>query len=360
MADGLLHLESSNPDSSVPGPTATALYIRSFTIRIIDLRKVLKNTIKDGYDMHERAFDWLQRFEGKDDNSYVTLRYCGQTKNKPWGRHVSDIYSTSLSEFLGRFFKLLGKRCPDVLSSATVQTVVRASTELPLSYTHLNFREQVLIALFGDGVLNLQARGKNLMSFTDEDQTTFFSLGSDTVTLLEKHTQACSSATAASVAQYITDVGKYVGANPSTKGQKKHAFTDAVQYILLRQAIPSVIPNHSAIMVTLGSDVGELHKNHEDEFFQAGGQAANSAAVCYNYFATWEPGFGHDFNSGATKHLVDANHLPFVDTFPWFAKEEQDYPAARKLLAKYLPGGNKASNSSRIWRSRRPPFFVAS
>lgn len=63
-----------------------------------------------------------------------------------------------------------------------------ASTELALPSAHLNLREQVLIGLFGDGVLDLQAGGKDVMSFTDKDQTVFLSLGTETVGLLDKYT----------------------------------------------------------------------------------------------------------------------------------------------------------------------------
>jgi hypothetical protein len=141
------------------------------------------------YDMNGRIFDWLKRLDSMKDTAYVTLRYCGQTKNRPWDRHVSDIYSTSLSGFLAGFFKALGKYCSEVFASAAVQVVVDASTELALASAHLNLREQVLIALFGDGVLNLQAGGNNVMTFTNEDQALFVSLRTDTVRSLENYTQ---------------------------------------------------------------------------------------------------------------------------------------------------------------------------
>jgi hypothetical protein len=73
-------------------------------------------------------------------------------------------------------------------------------------------------------------------------------------------------------------------------------FTDNVENMLFRQAVPSVLSDQSAVMVTVGSDIGELHENHEDEFFEAGGRAADAATACYNYFAQRERGFGHVFD----------------------------------------------------------------
>jgi hypothetical protein len=119
------------------------------------------------------------RFEDTDDSAYVTLRYCGLTKSRPWDRHV-------------------------------------------------------LIALFRDGVLNLQGGGKDVMTFTNEDQTAFPRLGPDTVELLEQHTQQCSQVMQDSIVQYIKDVRTYIDVNPTTRGTKKHIFMDKVHGMLLR------------------------------------------------------------------------------------------------------------------------------
>lgn len=188
LVDALLNLEPSTPNSKTPGHNATVFYIRSFTIKISNLRQVLRQLLEDGYDLMGRVYLWLQRLDDKDDNTYITLRYCGQTKNRPWDRHVSDIYSSSLSGFFGRFLRMLGQHCHEVLTDALVQVVVGASTTLPLPTAQLNLYEQVLITLFGDGVLNLQSGGKDDMTFSDEDQTAFVSLQSDTVNLLQRHT----------------------------------------------------------------------------------------------------------------------------------------------------------------------------
>ncbi|CAO2656112.1 Nn.00g049150.m01.CDS01 [Neocucurbitaria sp. VM-36] len=90
-------------------------------------------------------------------------------------------------------------------------------------------------------------------------------------------------------------------------------------------------------MVTLGSDIGEVHEDEEGTFFEAGGRAADAVIACYNRFATWEsePALGA-LDEGATKRLAQGNHLPFVDMFPWFIKAEKDYSTARTLLTSYL------------------------
>jgi hypothetical protein len=232
--------------------------------------------------------------------------------------------------------KTLGQLCSEVLANATVQVVVGASTELPLPAMLLNLYEQALIALFGDGSLNLQAGGKDTMTFNDEDQAAFVSLRTDTVNLLQQYTQPCPSTMVAGITRYASDVRAYVEANPSTRGGKGRLFTDNTEEMIRRQGTPSILSSSSAVLVTLGSDIGELHENQEESFFEAGGRAADAAIACYNRFCMWELGFGHFLDEDATKRLVLGNYLPFADTFPWFAKDEKDYPAARALLSQYL------------------------
>lgn len=138
------------------------------------------------------------------------------------------------------------------------------------------------------------------------------------------------------ISKYASDICKYVEANPSTRGVKKRMFTDKIEAMVQKQSIPSVLASGSAVMVTLGSDIGELHADEEKSFFEADGRAANACVACYNRFATWERSLNIPVDFSATKRLVQGNHLPFVDTFPWFTRDGKDYPAARKLLGEYL------------------------
>lgn len=59
-------------------------------------------------------------------------------------------------------------------------------------------------------------------------------------------------------------------------------------------------------------------------------------ATCYNHFSHWERGVCHDLDEEYTTKLAKGGFLPFVDTFPWFIKDDADYPAARKFLSDYL------------------------
>jgi hypothetical protein len=124
MLNTMLLLEPSNPDSEEP-TNQNLYYIRTFVFEVDDLKQVLCKMMDDGYDNNGKAYIWLERIEEENGNSPVTIRYCGQSKNKPWDRHVSDIYSTSLKTYFGRFLKTTSEWCQDVLVNATVQVVSR-------------------------------------------------------------------------------------------------------------------------------------------------------------------------------------------------------------------------------------------
>lgn len=311
LFDQLLSLEPSVPDSPPPSVNNTCFYVRSFTIKVRDLRNVFHELLDDGYDMNDRVFTWIERIELEPENAYVTLRYCGQTQNRPWDRHVSDIYSTSLKSFVGRFLKTVGKWCSQVLSEAVVQVVSGATATVPLTVDILDLREQVLIALIGDGSLNTEAGGKDIMYFTDADHDLFIALDTDAVASL-KELQPCSFGTKDGIQRYTSAVRTYVQHHPSTTGGKKRFFSDYTENMLFEQGLPKVLSDGSAVLVTLGSDIGELHNDNESPFFEAGGRTADAVSTCYNHLGFWERGFGHSFDDGLTRRLARDKLLPFV------------------------------------------------
>jgi hypothetical protein len=312
-------------------------YIRTYTIQVGQLKRVLQNMVDDGYGAGDRIPLWLQITDDMDPKSYVTLRYCGQTKNRPWDRHVADIYSTVTTGFLARFFRTVAKWCPDVLSHATVETVVRANADFKQPAKSIDLREQVLIALFGDGTLNVEAGGKDSMNITNEDHVAFLALGTtNLVDSLDRKTDFPPQRIYDGVSSYARAVRQYVNDNPSTTGDGRYVFSGDTEDIIAQQAIPTVLPDSSAVMVTLGSDIGELQENQATPFFEGSSRAAGAVVDCYNHFALWEQDFGNTLDANLTKKLARKNHLPFVDLFPWFSKEEKDYPAARKLLTQYM------------------------
>jgi hypothetical protein len=335
MLNRMLSLKINTADSPHPLPGSNNFYIRSFTMRVRDIWDVSQSMLHDGYDMNTRVFSWMERIEALDGNTYLTLRYCGQSQNRPWDRHVSDIYSKSLKSFMGQFLKTVGMLCPDVLKNATVHTVTKAASTLQLDADYLDLKEQVLIALFGDGVLNTEIGGKNSIILVQEDKDLFTTLNTTTVELLQT-THQCPATLRTKLQQYAKSVRRYVEDNAATtSGKLKNRFSDVTENMLVYQGTPRVLSDGSAVMVSLGSDLGDTHENEEGTFFEAGGRASDAITCIYNHFGQWENSVS-SYDKHMAKDLAKANFFPFADLFPWFLKHSNDYHAAGKFTGQYI------------------------
>ncbi|KAH7379386.1 hypothetical protein DE146DRAFT_626241 [Phaeosphaeria sp. MPI-PUGE-AT-0046c] len=308
MLDALIALDEWTADTPAPSTASNLLYLRTFEVSAEVLQDALDVMDKEGYGTHERVQHWQKRLD-EDLNvgeipAVYTLRYCGQTTGSPWERHRGDMYG-QLKTFFGRFLKVLGQTPEgiEVLKGAKVHTLSDAFQQVSTQTADL--REQIIIALFGDGTLNSQAGGKDIITLYREDRDNFDHLQTQTTQLL------------------IT-----VGS-----GQ----FTDQTEAMILRQATPSVLANGSAVMVTLASDLGEDHEDAEDTFWEAGGRSVDAVSRIYNFFSSWEgPTALESVDANATKNLAANGHLPLVDLFPWFTKVEKDYLKASELLRRYM------------------------
>jgi hypothetical protein len=335
MLEPLMALDKWSADAVNPPANSNLLYIRAFEISALLLQEVLDKMDKDGFGTHDRINYWQKRIMEEPDNSAVyTLRYCGQTTGNPWERHRGDMYG-KLQTFFGRFLKVLGQSDEGikVLSNVKIYTLSGAFQQVPADTADL--REQILISLFGDGALNTQAGGKDVITLFREDRDNFDSLCTQTSRLLMTETREYSSMETDELRQYSRAIHKYVGKSPSTTGSGH--FTDQTEAMILRQATPSVLANGSAVMVTLASDLGEDHDSTEDTFWNAGGRSVDAVSRIYNFFSSWEgPTALESIDAGATKRLAANGHLPLVDLFPWFTKDEKDCLKASELLRRYM------------------------
>jgi hypothetical protein len=133
---------------------------------------------------------------------------------------------------------------------------------------------------------------------------------------------------------------KYATTHPTTttgSGRTKHKFSKATRDMLVTQGRPAVLSDQSAVMVSVGSDLGDTHKDKEEAFWYAGGRSADVVSTVYNHFGHWEQGVVQvSFNRALTRRLARKSCLPFTDVFPWPVKHEEDYLAASKFLRGYM------------------------
>lgn len=174
----MLVLKVNNADSPYPPLTANTFYVRTFTFKVEDARAVFQAMLHDGWDSNPNIFAILERLELLNASEQVELRYCGQVSGhkRPWERHLSDIYDKSLKTWFAQFIKTVGMIALDTLKTSQVHTIERAYSAVGLSDDVVDLREQILIALFGDSVLNSEFGGKNMMILTKADQDAFDSL----------------------------------------------------------------------------------------------------------------------------------------------------------------------------------------
>lgn len=342
------HTGAAEP--SKKAPEVQSFYIRTFTIKVKDLRRVLAELTTDGFDV-AHINTWLADTDDLPLYSKVHLRYCGQTKNTPWSRHGADIYSSDETKFLTRFFRRVAKVDPQVLGNATVHSVVGLTSpllsKLPDKYADL--AEMALIALFGSGTLNLEAGGSHTMVLTEVDHSTFLALGpTNLASQLELGLEDAPEKVQSRVHKYIKKVREYVDQNESTTGN--YEFNEDTETTLLKQAMPATLKSRKGIaaLVTVASDFGELESNRLMPFYTGSSRSAVAIQDCFNMFGMWEKplstlnfvsdltGKDATFDSKFTRKLADNGRLPFVDLFAWFIKAAQDYPAAWKFLHQYL------------------------
>lgn len=318
ILSGMIKLEISDANSARVPDNSSSFYIREFQMKVEDAREIFRSMLHDGFDMDPHIFLWMERIEDVNtaNTSYLTLRYCGQTKNKPWDRHQSDMYNKELRSFMGQFYKTAGMLRPSVLAEAKVYTVVDVSSPTPMTQEEIDIQEQVLITAFGDGVLNTQPGGKDIIQLTKEDKETFATLRTTTSRLLSD-TKEAPPVIKQVIRDYASQVRQYVNANPTTtSGRAKHTFTKATADMLCQQGVPRVLVDGSTPLVTLGSDIGDTHDDDTSGFFEAGGRSADVVTTFYNHFAYWEHGLTAPFNRQTTKNLAREHHLPFADCFP--------------------------------------------
>ncbi len=166
MLSTLISLEISNADSPKKEDKTSVFYTREFRISTGDMRQIFHSMLHDGFDMNPHIFYWVNRLEDPKtkESDIFTLRYGGQTTDSPWKRHTSGLCNKGLKSFMGHFIRVVGMNCPHVLENARIYTVLGISVPgLPKAQVDLDVQEQVLIALFGDCVLNTQLGGKDMI-----------------------------------------------------------------------------------------------------------------------------------------------------------------------------------------------------
>jgi hypothetical protein len=318
---------------------SVVFYVRSFVFTVEEFCHVLGLLMDASYDMNDKIFYWLELADSlKNDEEHTqwTVRYAGRTEKSPWSRHAQDMVASSKPKtWFGRFLKVTQQEYPHIIANVEFDIVTNATASTNLSSEVSNLREQLLILLFGIGVVNMQAGGLDVVTpFTEDDQNTFLYLKTNTRNLL-RGLQPCPEDIQELVQDYLNRIRKYVAKHPISTGADRRPFSSDLVQCLQNQATPAILPIGCALITSIASDIGQ--DDHEDStFYRSGRRSAEIVNSCFDHLEFWEKPYGSAFKSGATKTLSNAGHLPFVDVFPWFKKTDDDFPKAGELLQDYL------------------------
>lgn len=245
-----------------------------------------------------------------------------------------------IKSFMGQFNRQLSMVCEDVLKNATIEVMEHATADLSLSKYILDRREQILILLLGDGALNTQIGGKDIIVLKSDDHELFSLVQTRTISAFKKIKQEGLSPNAlrSRLGQWSKQVQTYADKHPTTRqGHRKlHIFSDENRITTLKEGFPIVLRDGSAVMVQVGSDIGDLHSEEGGTFWEAQGRSKHAMHHIINHLGYWEAGHLGKFNGGLAKEMADAFLLPFIDIIPFHVKHKNDYLDATKLTDKYM------------------------
>jgi hypothetical protein len=204
------------------------------------------------------------------------------------------------------------------LADAVIQSASPITSTLNLSSKEVDPYEIALIALFGDGTLNIEPGGRDSMVLTEADHSASLSLGHtklvhSTATsaegkgLLLSTPKPCSNGISQAVLDYAGAVRVYVEDHPSTTSL--YEFGDQTQSVIIEKSTLSMLQStpDTSLLVTVGSDFSELEDN----------RSAVAIQDCFNHFALWEQPLGAKYDPNTVKQLARAHALPFVNLFAW-------------------------------------------
>jgi hypothetical protein len=311
---------------------STVFYLRTFCLTVRQFLQIW-NLMFPGIDFLESTSRWIKQITALGPEDTIYLRYVGQTSSCPIRRHVHDAHA-SASSFLSRFLTTTRTFLPEVITTAIVQEFLFATISEQVSHRIADEREQMIIALFWDGTLNMDVGGKCHVMIGEDDLRIFSLLGTETTALLSQTTSQ-SAEKASLVHDYAVAVQSYANAHKRSTGLRNDEFPEPRCEIIFRQGIPrSLNTRGHAPLLTVGYDVCPNNFRRYSSYFLSPGRGPNAAATILAHFAAWETSgdLSATLETDTIPQLVQDNCLPFVDIYPWPHVSYHDKEAALQLL----------------------------
>ncbi|GAB1737900.1 hypothetical protein NU219Hw_g2372t1 [Hortaea werneckii] len=323
----ILNLERSTPETPTPPAGSHIYYVRSFCLTIVELLRVIDSWERKRIWPGE-CLAWKTATEFiLDPDEEVYVRYVGMTaRGSAWGRYADDLARRE-GGIYGAWIEALGNKCPHVLTECRVYSFPQKSTMafrgdagqiLPLFTSHVDLREQCLIALFGRStLLNRQAGGwHSSYQPSDADHTQFVKLQTDAFSTMkqliesENYSQP-SDDMQNDVSSWVNQVVELGRAHPEELGTDSIPVTDDLETIWIQQAMPATIYGYSIINI-VGDYVPLATMSDPTSFWYSPLRGPRWLKETLARLQAFEEGRGY-WLEGDIDALVDAQVLPFTD-----------------------------------------------
>jgi hypothetical protein len=162
----LMGLETSTQDSPQPEKGATVFYMRTFSLKVSQLRQLILEWESGEVYFHQSKI-WWEATRSIEGDPLIYLRYVGMTlSGTTWRRHQKHLKGQK-SHILDAFIDIIQHRFPEVFETIKVYEFTEGRMEALSMFSdqaqakkRRDFRERALIALFDrQTLLNVQSGG---------------------------------------------------------------------------------------------------------------------------------------------------------------------------------------------------------
>jgi len=329
LVDQVFSLRLSTAGSPRPDPHHIVYYLRTYAYTSQELLRVLRSMQQQDYDLSEQAQSWLNNLdldtrheEEEDEVAFYYIRYVGQTKGqRGYDRMIQD--RSNAPAFGRTFLRHTERYFPDVIRDCKIQEFSSATIEVPnIDPRVADLREQVIIHIFNQGLLNVATGGTRLdFRPSSEDETAFVLLRTRVTTRLSELIR-CPEQVESDINAYVEACRTYTEKNPDSTGTSDEQFriTTAISAIQLEQAIPRVFKNqstHCTPFCLLGSGYPKTFASNIKPWVLQKTTSADILRFAINYCGSWELPLGIVDDELARK-LHNAGNIPHFDGFPWY------------------------------------------
>ena len=176
----LLKLRDSTAVSPQSSGHVAIFYIRTFTLTVAQLERVLYTLISAKILFASRVREWQRRIAIVPGDSLVYLRYGGTSQSEnAFKRHQCDIRGRR--GFLAQMLHILKDTYPEVVSNCLIQDIPHLEIVMDPGHPPVFMRERLAICLIERGALNIAIGGTASSDLDTRDKALFQSLKTDLI-----------------------------------------------------------------------------------------------------------------------------------------------------------------------------------